>query len=112
MSAEKQWKKPGNEKSIEFVRPSKLAAEEFTGVVLEGTFIESLPNHYDETKLDFKFEKEHGTIIVVNGAGNLGYRMKSVSPGDYCQISYNGKQEITSGKMKGKAAHNFEVLIA
>lgn len=112
MSAEKEWKKPNSEKSIEFVRPSQLAKDEFEGVILEGTFVESLPNHFDETKSDFKFEKEDGSVVVINGAGNLGYRMKAVSPGDYCQISYEGKKEIASGKMKGKSAHCFDVLIA
>jgi len=114
MTAKREFKRPGGESGagIEFVRPSKLAEDDFKGVILEGTFLETLPNHYDETKLDFKFEKEDGTTIVINGAGNLGFRMKSVSPGDFCQVSYDGKKEITKGKMKGKEAHNFDVLIA
>lgn len=113
MSAEREWKKPGKEgKSIEFVRPSQLAKDEFTGVIVEGTFIEALPNHYDETKNDFKFEKEDGSIVVINAAGNLGYRMRDVNPGDFCRVEYLGKKEIESGKMKGKSAHSFEVLVA
>ena len=36
--------------------------------------------------------------------------MKLVNEGDFVQISYNGKKEITKGKMKGIQAHNFEVL--
>ena len=96
--------------SITFIRPSKLAEESRTGVILEGTFVESLPNQFDSNKLDYKFTDETGGLIVLNGAGNLGFKMKNVNAGDYVQISYNGKKEIAKGKMKGTMAHNFEVL--
>ena len=96
--------------SITFIRPSKLAEESRTGVILEGTFVESLPNQFDSNKLDYKFTDEKGGMIVLNGAGNLGFKMKNVNAGDYVQISYNGKKEIAKGKMKGTMAHNFEVL--
>ena len=111
-----QWKKPGNTEStggsIEFIRPKKLSDEGFEGVLFEGTYLESIPNKYDENKNDFKFEKEGGDVVIINGAGNLGYRMKEVSPGDYCQVTYEGKKEITSGKYKGTPSHSFDVLIA
>ena len=96
--------------SITFIRPSKLAEESRTGVILEGTFVESLPNQFDSNKLDYKFTDETGGLIVLNGAGNLGFKMKNVNAGDFVQISYNGKKEIAKGKMKGTMAHNFEVL--
>lgn len=113
MSAERVWKKPGSESgsNLEFIRPSKLTDEDVNKVLVEGLFIESLPNHFDNSKLDFKFEKEDGSAVILNGAGNLGYRMKSVSPGQLVQITYQGKQEIQNGKMKGRKAHNFDVLI-
>lgn len=113
MSAERVWKKPDGTEStgIEFIRPSKLSDEDNGKVLVEGTFLESLPNHYDETKSDFKFEIENGGSVIINGAGNLGYRMKEVSPGQLVQITYQGKQEIQTGKMKGRFAHNFDVLI-
>ena len=96
------------ESSIEFIRASRLDE----GVVLEGTYLESIPNPLNNEKLDFKFETEDGSIKVVNGAGNLGYKMKYISAGDYVQVTYRGKQEITKGSFKGKEAHNFEVLTA
>ena len=96
--------------SITFIRPSRLAEEGKTGVILEGTFVESIPNQFDNEKLDYKFTDEKGGMIVINGAGNLGFKMKNVNAGDYVQISYNGKKEISKGKMKGIKAHNFEVL--
>ena len=113
MSAQREWKKPGavSGSSIEFIRPSKLAAEEVKGVILEGIFVESIPNHFEESKNDFKFEKEDGSTVILNAAGNLGYRMREVNPGDFCQITYNGKLPIENGKMKGKLAHSFEVMV-
>jgi hypothetical protein len=96
--------------SITFIRPAKLAEEKKTGIILEGTFVESLPNQFDDKKSDYKFTDEKGNIIVLNGAGNLGYKMKMVNSGDFVQITYNGKKEITKGKMKGVKAHQFEVL--
>jgi len=96
--------------SITFIRPSKLAEEEKTGIILEGTYVESIPNQFDDKKSDYKFTDEKGGMIVLNGAGNLGFKMKNINAGDFVQISYNGKKEISKGKMKGVMAHNFEVL--
>jgi len=96
--------------SINFIRPAKLAEENKTGVILEGTFVESLPNQFNDQKSDYKFTDEKGGMTVLNGAGNLGFKMKNINAGDFVQISYNGKKEITKGKMKGVMAHNFEVL--
>ena len=96
--------------SITFIRPSKLAEENRTGVIVEGTYVESIPNQFDDKKSDYKFTDEKGSLIIINGAGNLGFKMKNVNAGDFVQISYNGKKEIKSGKMKGIKAHNFEVL--
>ena len=87
-----------------------MAEEGKSGIILEGTFVESLPNQFDKEKLDYKFTDEKGNIVVLNGAGNLTYKMKLVNAGDFVQITYNGKKEIKSGKMKGIKAHNFEVL--
>ena len=96
--------------SITFIRPSQLAEENRTGVVVEGTYVESIPNQFDDKKSDYKFTDEKGSMIIINGAGNLGFKMKNINAGDYVQISYNGKKEIAKGKMKGTMAHNFEVL--
>lgn len=113
-----------------FVRPSDLARANFTGVVAEGTFDEAITNQFNEEKDDFKIvadtsfiikgedskgekyetEVSKGDTVVVNGAGNLGYLMKEVSPGTLCQISYQGKNEIKKGPRKGTLAHSFEVL--
>ena len=94
---------------IEFIRPSKLAEAGTTGVILEGTFVGSVPNSFDDQKLDYKFEKEDGGLVILNGAGNLNYNMKQVDIGEYIRVSYEGKQEITKGAYKGRSAHNFKV---
>lgn len=113
-----------------FVKPADLARAEFTGVVAEGELVGSFPNNFDETRDDFKIladvdlkiegvdgkgdryvrEINKGDTLVINGAGNLNYLMKSIGPGELCQISYFGKKEIEKGKMKGMLAHTFEVM--
>lgn len=115
------FKKPEGAESnggIEFLRPKELALEIDEGIreagapILEGTFVDSMPNRYNADKLDFKFETEDGKTIIVNGAGNLGYNMKLVNVGDYVQVLYHGKKEATSGTYAGTAMHSFEVLTA
>lgn len=108
--AEKKFKNVKDDGAgIEFIRASQLKKDGFTGEVLQGTFLETTPNRYDPEKVDFKFEKEDGTIVLVNGAGNLNYSMKFVDVGEYVQIVYLGQQEIEKGQHKGKQSHNFEV---
>jgi hypothetical protein len=82
--------------NIEFIRPSKL---EKPGVLI------------DNNKLDYKFSGDKGKTIILNGAGNLGYQMERINAGDFVQISYEGKKKIESGKMEGRMAHNFKVLV-
>ena len=116
-------------RNLVFVKAADLFRAEFTGIVAEGEFVEALPNKFDETKHDFKIvadtkvsfkgvdkdgaeyvkEVAEGDTLVVNGAGNLNYLMTKLSPGELCQISYLGKNEIASGKRKGTMAHTFEV---
>jgi len=112
--SEKAFKLPEgrSETEVEFIRASQLFDDEVSGVILEGTFVEELPNQLNPERSDYKFEKDNGGVTIVNGAGNLPYKMKFIHPGDYCQISYLGKQEIKKGAQAGKMAHNYEVLVA
>ena len=119
--SERVFKRPeGSEANngIEFLRPKELALEIDEGIreagapILEGTFVDSMPNKFNASKLDFKFETEDGRTIIVNGAGNLGYNMKLVNVGDYVQVLYHGKKEATSGTYAGTPMHQFEVLTA
>ena len=112
MTTERKWKKPEQaDSSLTFVKPSKLGEEDRNKVLVEGTFVEATPNYFDESKSDYKFETAEGNFVVVNNAGNLGYRMKNVSPGELVQLTYLGKNPIENGKMKGKLAHNFDVMV-
>jgi len=94
--------------SINYIRPSKLAEEGQTGVILEGEYLGPVLNPMSE-KNDYKFKTEQG-ISVINNTGSLQAKMEQVEAGTLVQIVYNGKAEITSGKMKGKQAHQFQVL--
>ena len=116
---ERTFKKPeGASADIEFIRASSLAYAleageiESGAAVVEGTLVGTLPNPMDSNKTDFRIEKEDGSVVILNGAGNLGYGMSLVNVGDYIQVRYNGKQEIAKGQHKGRLAHNFEVLTA
>jgi hypothetical protein len=97
---------------IKFIRPSKLVDSDINTTLAEGTFVGTLKNNYDDTKLDYKIEAADGSATVINGAGNLARQMSGVSVGTLIQVNYLGKQEIRKGKMKGKMSHNFEVLVA
>lgn len=100
------------ESTLRFIRPSELAENGIKGEVLEGVFVEALPNQLDSSKLDYKFQTEDGQTVIINGTGSLSYRMKSVTPGTLTKVIYNGKEKIKKGKMAGREAHSFDVLIA
>ncbi len=95
---------------ITFIRPSKLTGPQT--LITEALYIGSTPNNFDEDKADYKFENADGSIVVLNGAGNLGYQMGKVALNSVVTVEYKGKQEITKGKLKGKESHNFKVLVA
>jgi hypothetical protein len=97
--------------TLEFIRPAQLAKDGVTGEILEGVYVESLPNQIDDEKLDYKFQTEDGRTIIVNGAGNLPYQMNKVMPGTLVRLNYGGKTVIQKGPRKGKKAHNFTVLV-
>ena len=94
---------------ITFIRAKKLNDDGVKGEILQGTFLEATPNPLDERKSDYKFEKEDGSIAVINGAGNLGFSVKFVDCGEFVQVMYLGMQEIEKGPQKGRMAHNFSV---
>jgi hypothetical protein len=102
--------------NIEFVRPSKLAEAGMTGLIVEGIYTGSTPNNYDAAKKDYRFEttdsEGNEKTVVINGAGNLAYQMDAIQLNTLVQVNYLGKSKIKKGKMAGKEAHNFEVLVA
>jgi hypothetical protein len=116
--SERVFEKPegrDEESDITFIRAKALfeaLAESGadSSVVVEGIYEESRPNQLNDQKLDYTIINDAGEKVVVNGAGNLDYKMKFLNLGDYVQISYFGKKEITKGPFKGKESHDFEAL--
>lgn len=74
---------------------------------------------YLETSIDSKFgqpkhlfeDLETGERKCLNGAGQLNYCIEQLSEGDICKIVFKGKVELTSGRMKGKEANQFDVFV-
>jgi hypothetical protein len=52
-----------------------------------------------------------GTVKGVGTGGGLDKSMLQVNPGDYCRITYKGKQVIEKGEWKGTKAHTFKVEV-
>ena len=59
-----------------------------------------------------KFMTEDMEQIVCPSAGQLNYLIRTyLTEGQNCKIEYLGKKEITTGAMKGKEAHSFELYV-
>ncbi|MBV6514175.1 MAG: hypothetical protein FMNOHCHN_03765 [Ignavibacteriaceae bacterium] len=112
MSNARKFKPAVEGTGIRFIKPGDLAEAKTTGVILEGTYMGAIPNNYDNTKNDYKFLDDNGQEVVINSTGSLAYQMKNVPVGSIVQITYEGMSKLTKGKMKGKEAHNFKVLVA
>ena len=68
MATKRNFVSPIETGNIEFIRPSKL---EKPGVIVEATYVESLPNAFDNNKLDYKhiqnyLNLEHNPELIVN----------------------------------------------
>lgn len=94
------------------VRPSELAKNGTTGVVAEGIYEGSMPNKFDETKLDYKIRAENGDLYILNSSGSLASQLAKVTEGSLVLVEYSGKNEIKKGPRKGTSAHSFRVSVA
>jgi hypothetical protein len=98
--------------NLGFISLNKLNAGD---IAVTGTYIGKVANPMTK-KDDFKFEEVDmegnatGKTIIINGAGNLGYRMSSISLGELVQVVYLGKAAMTKGPFKGTLAHSVDVL--
>jgi len=99
-----------SEGGIEFIKAKTLADEGTTGLIVEGVFIEAIPNSFDSTKSDYKLETAEGKTVIVNSTASLAFQMKQVDPGTCVQILYNGMKEIKTKKGDMINAHDFSVL--
>jgi hypothetical protein len=60
--------------------------------------------------VQYEFLNEDGEIHVLNGSGQLKYKMDFIREGDMVEITYEGEIELTKGAMAGKSAHQFKIL--
>jgi len=97
-----------------------------TGTMASGTFTQSVvdPN-YGQTNYEIKADApgeyidgdgvlrsfSAGDLIIINGTAGLARKMENIPVGTGLEINYLGQAELTKGKYKGKAVHNFEVLV-
>lgn len=82
-----------------FHNATRYSKEGFTGQMVEGVF-EGLVEEQKETAKGKKFTArsyifvtEEGQKHYVDSFGLLDYKMKEVSPGEVCVLSYLGKDE-------------------
>lgn len=94
---------------INYIRPSKLREAGTTGLILEGEYVGPVLNPMSD-KNDYKFKTSEG-LSIINNTGSLQARMEQVEIGTLVQVHYNGMTEITTGKLKGKSAHQFSILV-
>jgi len=110
-----------------FIEPSSLYRAGFTGTVIEGIFENSFSNVYNSSLSDYKFRSDitftihtcskyhqekvitipRGTVVVIAGAGNLGFLMGQLSLNTLCGVYYQGKHLYNN---IGMEVHNFQVM--
>lgn len=96
---------------LNFVRPSKLTDADIGRTVAAGVYEGNLPNKFDDTKLDYKIRASNGDLTIVNSCGSIASQMAKIEVGTYVELLYKGKAPIKTGKMQGKPAHSFVVLM-
>lgn len=89
----------GNGPKPVFHNATRLHKEGYTGKLVEGVF-EGLVEEQKETANGKKFTArsyifvtDEGQKHYVDAFGLLDYKMKSVSPGEVCVVSYLGKDD-------------------
>jgi hypothetical protein len=104
-----------NERILAFYRftepkkPSPLARVLTQGAVIEGTYEGSFKDQFE--KMNHKVRTSEG-LVGLPGCGRLDKAFSQIAQGALVQVTYNGKNEITSGPGAGKSAHSFDVGVA
>ena len=75
-------------------------------VLVDGTYLREVMGKYG---IQYEFEDKDGDIVVLNGSGQLKYKMDFVKEGDKVKIVYDGVTVLESGPMKGKDCHCFKL---
>ena len=76
-------------------------------VLVDGEYHREIMGKYG---IQYEFLNNDGEIHVLNGSGQLKYKMDFIREGDKVQITYEGEIELTKGAMAGKSAHQFKIL--
>jgi hypothetical protein len=86
-----------------------------------GKFIATHEDNYDKTNYvieviaaefqDGSGEEFLGKNLVLNSSGTLNKAFEEIQTGEFVQVTYLGKSEITKGKYAGKEAHNMEIIV-
>lgn len=85
-----------------FVKPADLEI----GQTIKGIYIGSEIDQFD--KPNWTIRTTEGDLTM-NSSGSLDKLMEQVTVGQYVEVTYGGTKTLTSGKYKGKEAHQFEV---
>lgn len=107
----KTYKSASANADIKFIRPSALTNDNKGDTLVEGIYIGPIKNEMTG-KDDQKFMLEDGSTAIINGAGNLGARLKDIPANTAVLVQYEGRQKLKTGKFAGKEVHNFNVLVA
>jgi len=76
-------------------------------VLVEGTFVREFEGKYGK---QYEYMQDNGEVIVLNGSGQLKYKMDFVKEDSKVKVIYDGEIMLESGVMKGKMAHQFVVM--
>lgn len=67
---------------------------------------------YGVKVIESNFDVAPGSLIYLNGGGNLKNDMEQLSLGDTFKVTYGGKVKITKGQWAGSMSHAIKVEIA
>jgi len=85
----------------------KFAECEIGEVLVEGEYHREVQGKYG---IQYEFLNIDGEVHVLNGSGQLKYKMDFIREGDKVKITYEGSELLTKGPMAGKSAHQFKIL--
>lgn len=81
-------------------------------VLVEGTYLGTSPNKFGKENFEFKSADGSG-VVCLNHAGHLAHLIESnLVVGQYCRITFEGKDILEKGAFAGKEVNKFSLEIA
>ena len=71
----------------------------------------SVPRKEGKFGINYEFETEDGGQIILPSSGHLHFVMGNFNPGDFCRITFMGKEVMKKGKFAGKMGNSFSGAI-